>query len=34
MGFMKTVKAILSDSHFLIPLVVFFCGLTLLILLR
>jgi hypothetical protein len=34
MGFIKTVKAILSDSHFLIPLAVFLCGLTLLIVLR
>ena len=34
MGFIKTVKVILSDSHFLIPLAVLLCGLTLLILLR
>lgn len=34
MGFIKTVKTILSDSHFLVPLVVLLCGLTLLILLH
>jgi hypothetical protein len=34
MRFIKTVRAILSDSHFLIPLFVLLCGLTLLILLR
>jgi hypothetical protein len=34
MGFLRTVKAVLTDSHFLIPLVVLLLGVALLFRLR